>query len=66
MLLRQWMVAVQHDLVKDLLAVEVDRAAADLATKDGDLVLGAVVQVNLLGQVLVVADAKIRLGGGQD
>ena len=55
------MIAVQHDLVKDLVAVQVDRAASHLAAKDGYLVCGTVAQVDLLSQVLVVANAEIGL-----
>jgi hypothetical protein len=58
------MVPVEHDLVKDLVPVQIDRAAADLAAKDGDAVRLAIVDVNLLGEILVVPDADIGFARG--
>jgi hypothetical protein len=59
-------IAVEHDLVKELVAVQEDGAAADLAAEDRDVVFPAIGHVDLLGQVLMVADTHIWLGGGQD
>jgi hypothetical protein len=56
----------QDDLVKDLVAVQIHRAAADLAAKDGDAPFSAKGDIDLLLQVLMIADADVRLAGSQD
>jgi hypothetical protein len=59
------MFPVQDDLVKDLVAIQVDRSTAHFAAKDGDAMLAAESLVYLLFQILMVAQAHIRLAWGQ-
>jgi hypothetical protein len=56
---------VKYHLVKKLLPVKVDAAAADLTPEDGDAVALAIVHIYVLVHVLVTANADIRLGWGQ-
>ena len=50
-------------LVEQLLAVQIDRAAAHLPPKDGDAVLAAKIHVHLLLDILEIAEAEVGRAG---
>jgi len=54
------MAAVDNQLEKELLTIQIDCAAAHLAPEDRNLMLTGKIQVNLLLSVLMEADAHIR------
>jgi hypothetical protein len=56
---------VDNELPEELCPIQIDRAAADLAPEDGDVVLPAVGQIYLLPHVLMVTDTDIRGAGGE-